>query len=538
MSSTPQLALSLSLDVRGIAPSTPARAHLVAEVRVMAAGVDRARPPLSAVLAIDASGSMQGPPLEQVVQSIEKLVGLLSPTDRVGVVAFSDNAAEVAPLMPVDEDAKRLIARRARRLVAEGGTNLEAGLMRAAAALPKRAPHERQAILLLSDGAPNRGKAAPQDLAALARSFRPDVTVTTLGYGAHHHEDVLARISDAGAGRYHFISDPVVCDFELAQAIGAQGDVVAEAISLSLVPAEGVEIVRLLGKHETRVGGGGLRVSIPDQLEGARYLVVAEVTLAPGREAGPMAVAKAVLDYRPAGEAASRSAEARLEVLVRTGDLAPDPAARVEVQRARAEEARAEARGLGDRGQFEGAAAVLRRLIDEIEGEPGFVGGDGSPLSEAVEQLRDEALAMERKPSQEQYRTFRRSMLDIPVSSYRPDVTRSAALSHTVITGIAGKLPVARLVVEEGEGEAGKSYPLDSPKIVLGRSIEADIRLDLANVSRRHAMVVGREGRFYAVDLGSTNTTSLNGAPLTVPKPLSAGDQLQIGDVKLRYQEG
>src|SRR5262249_16052621 len=127
---SPALALSLALDVQGIEPDRPTRAHLVAEISASAPGVERMRPPLSVVFCIDVSGSMAGPPLEHVVQSIERLVGLLDPEDRVGVVAFSDGASDIAPLEKVDGEAKKRIVGRVRRLSAEGGTHMESGLRR------------------------------------------------------------------------------------------------------------------------------------------------------------------------------------------------------------------------------------------------------------------------------------------------------------------------------------------------------------------------------------------------------------------------
>src|SRR5262245_65208028 len=93
------LELSLALDARSLEPDTPSRLHLVAELRAIAAGIEKARPPLSIVFTIDASGSMSGPPIEHVIQSIDRIVALLEPTDRVGVVAFSDGASEMVPLV-------------------------------------------------------------------------------------------------------------------------------------------------------------------------------------------------------------------------------------------------------------------------------------------------------------------------------------------------------------------------------------------------------------------------------------------------------
>ncbi|MCC6558013.1 MAG: VWA domain-containing protein [Polyangiaceae bacterium] len=530
------LSLSLALDRRPLPPGVPTRAHLVIDLRAMAEGIERARPPLSLIFSVDVSGSMAGPPLDQVVASIDRVVSLLEPTDRVGVAAFSDNASEVVPLTPVDADARRLISSRTHRLVADGWTHMESGLLRAAAMMPPRGLHERQVILLLSDGAPNRGKASAGELAEITRPLRPDISVSTLGYGAHHHEDVLARIADAGAGRYRFIADPAVCELELAQAIGVQGDAVAEAVELQITPAPGVEILRFSGGPEVRFGAGGLRVAVPDLLDGSRHVVVAEVELRPPREPGPWEALRAAVTYRRAGERAELSQGATLSIAISAGATELDPAARAEVLVAEADDARAEARRLADRSQFEGAAAVLRRMIHTIEREPGYKAGDGSRLSEALEQLVDEAVAMERRPDREAYEVFRKAQVQTPLLTEAPPASVSAPMSMRMMSSVAGALPSASLLIISGD-DAGRRFPLDQPRITIGRTAAAQICLRDANVSRLHAVLTAQRGRFMASDLGSTNTTCLNGARLTKPAPLSPGDVLRIGDIELRYEE-
>ncbi len=529
------LDLTLALEESGLEPKRAARLHLAAEISAVAPGIERQRPPLSVVFAVDASGSMRGPPIEQVMLSIDRLVGLLDGDDRVGVVAFSDSASEVVPLTAVDGVSRRLISSRVRRIEAEGGTHLESGLRRAAGMLPARQRHERQVVLLLSDGAPNRGMAAPGELAALARSFRPDIAVSTLGYGAHHQEDVLIRISEGGAGRYHFIADPSVCEMEFAQALGAQGDVVAEGIELTLLPSPGVEIARFLGKPEVRFGAGGLKLAIPDLLDGSHHLTVAELDFEARREPGPWTVMRVQLSYRRAGEREPQTLEQALVVPVGQGAAARDPVVRARVFRAKADEARAEARTLGDRGQFDGAAAVLRALIKAIQGEPGYVAGDGSALSETVEQLLDEATAMERKPAAEDYKAFRRTTMGFTMS-YQTGAESAGPMSRAALSRVGGALPRAFLRVVSG-AQLGARFALGATKMMIGRTAAAQIQITDANISRQQAQIVAQDGRFLVVDLGSTNPTMVNGSPLAKPWPLSPGDVVRVGEIELRYEE-
>jgi Ca-activated chloride channel family protein len=209
-----------------------------------------------------------------------------------------------------------------------------------------------------------------------------------------------------------------------------------------------------------------------------------------------------------------------------------DPAVRAMVLRARADEVRAEARALADRHQFDGAAAVLRRLIQAVQAEPWFVTNDGSPLAEAVEQLVDEAAAMERRPNQETYNAFRKATTSMGFTYSEAPITTCV---ESVTSSVAGLLPRARLVVLNGD-LAGKRFPLTKGRTVIGRTPSADVVLDDANVSRQHLMINGQNGRFLAVDMGSTNTSRLNGSPISRPSPLTPGDVLHVGHVELRYE--
>jgi len=223
---------------------------------------------------------------------------------------------------------------------------------------------------------------------------------------------------------------------------------------------------------------------------------------------------------------------------VGTGAGALVPAVNAQVLRARCEEVRGEARALADRGQFEGAGALLRQWIKTIEASPGFVANDGSQLAEAYELLIDEATAMERKPSMEDYRNFRRTSMGLSTATEMPlsMAPRSSTLqSQLIMSNVAGKYPKAVLEVMSGE-ETGKKINL-AARQVLGRTQAADIRIMHQSVSRQHTQIVAQGGVFFVLDMGSTNTTEVNGERVISPRALHKGDVLRVGDVKLRYTE-
>src|SRR3954451_14249239 len=98
--------------------------------------------------------------------------------------------------------------------------------------------------------------------------------------------------------------------------------------------------------------------------------------------------------------------------------------------------------------------------------------------------------------------------------------------------------PDGWLVVERGGGlQQGQRFDLIGG-LSLGRSKEADVRMDDRYASSLHARVFSREGRFYVEDMSSTNGTLLNGATLQGEAELIDGDSVQIGDTVFRLEVG
>ncbi len=78
-------------------------------------------------------------------------------------------------------------------------------------------------------------------------------------------------------------------------------------------------------------------------------------------------------------------------------------------------------------------------------------------------------------------------------------------------------------------------WPLDRPRLSIGRSPENEIQLDTHVVSRRHA-VLEQQGEGFALrDLGTVNGTYLNGARVEGVHALREGDTIQIGAFALVF---
>lgn len=70
----------------------------------------------------------------------------------------------------------------------------------------------------------------------------------------------------------------------------------------------------------------------------------------------------------------------------------------------------------------------------------------------------------------------------------------------------------------------------------IGRGLSADVHLDDASVSRRHARIVERGGRLALLDDRSLNGTWVNGVRVEAAI-LADGDEIGLGRVAIRYLE-
>ncbi len=127
------------------------------------------------------------------------------------------------------------------------------------------------------------------------------------------------------------------------------------------------------------------------------------------------------------------------------------------------------------------------------------------------------------------------------------DTKVKATLAEEIPAELATELEAAGVTTAEGDLGADRVYLIviqgdsrrllevdDECELVLGRGEEADIVVDEAKVSRRHATIKRRAGFLLLEDLESTNGTKLNAMTLRgAERRLVGGDLIRVGKTEV-----
>jgi hypothetical protein len=107
----------------------------------------------------------------------------------------------------------------------------------------------------------------------------------------------------------------------------------------------------------------------------------------------------------------------------------------------------------------------------------------------------------------------------------------------------AGRFTVEAEVREDADGgflaelvlTDGRRVQIGAEPLVIGRLPECGVVLADSNVSRRHAELRRAGDSVVLTDLGSTNGTRVNGAPIR-ERTLVSGDEVSVGSTKLIFE--
>jgi pilus assembly protein CpaF len=92
------------------------------------------------------------------------------------------------------------------------------------------------------------------------------------------------------------------------------------------------------------------------------------------------------------------------------------------------------------------------------------------------------------------------------------------------------------ILVEDKSGSVQR-LEIDKPEVAIGRlRAQNDVVLNEGIISKRHARLCQREGRWVVEDLQSTCGTWVNGLRISEPYLLKPGDKIYIGEFILQIE--
>ena len=244
---------------------------------------DFARKDLNLVVVLDISGSMStaldayyydqpgflspeptedsvASKMEVANRSLVALLQHLTPADRLGIVLFDDQAYVAKDLRLVAETDMEAIASHILEIVPAGGTNMEAGYLKASELLSEyqaadAADYENR-IIFLTDAMPNVGNLDRQDLAGLAAEQAEEGVYTSfIGIGLDFNAELVQAITQTRGANYFSVHS----DEEFKQRLdqGFEYMVTPLVFDLNLkVVAEGYKIKAVYGSPEADLASG------------------------------------------------------------------------------------------------------------------------------------------------------------------------------------------------------------------------------------------------------------------------------------------
>mmetsp|Transcript_27846 Transcript_27846/g.86701 ORF Transcript_27846/g.86701 Transcript_27846/m.86701 type:complete len:714 (-) Transcript_27846:52-2193(-) len=249
--------------------------------------------------------------LDVVKHSLKTIIMNLADSDRLALVAFSNNAETVFDLTAMDGGGRDSTQRQLEQLQPSGMTNLWAGLksgielLKAGSALGRL-----QHIMLFTDGLPNNNP--PRGILPMLKKLqdkepggRLPCTINTFGFGYELDSELLSQLAIEGSGAYNFIPDAGFVGTVFVNSMSNLLVTMAKDVTLTLRPQNGASLLGsgVLGGHRTKKDGDAFVVGLGTLQYGQTKDVVVQMTVPSGAASGDFL--QATLEYGTVGGAAA-----------------------------------------------------------------------------------------------------------------------------------------------------------------------------------------------------------------------------------------
>lgn len=333
-----------------------AQRRVFAELRMVAdaSSEGRERAPLSMVVVLDTSGSMEGDKLRQAKDSVSALIRDMRDDDEIALVRYSSDSEVIQPLARVGSVRSELLSR-VQGIVAGGGTNIAPALSHGLRALAESSKGRVRRVVLVSDGLDST---RAQSESTARDSAGRGITVSTMGIGLDFDERYMSAVAENGRGNFAFVNDgPALAAF-LSRELKEGASTTVEAATARLTLPRGMRLVRAVGGDATQGEGGEVTVRLGSLFAGDERRVTLELDVQLGD--GEQAPLGGQVTWDRVGGGPASATLAGLQVVgtsdSRTADASRDPAIGASVESAVAsvrqmEAAEAYAKGDGARAQ-------------------------------------------------------------------------------------------------------------------------------------------------------------------------------------------
>ena len=198
------------------------------------------RQPVHMMLLVDTSGSMElEDKLPSVKRSIQLMLELLSPEDRLSLVTFSDDSKTFLNRVVPTPQEREATLYRINNLTADGSTNMSAGLLEARSLVEPASTGRKQGLILLTDGHANIGVHTEEGLIEILKRIQtesPGVSLTTVAYGVDHNSEMLTNLAKAGGGAYNVVQNLEDVATVFGDILGGLVSVSAQKVEIQLPP--------------------------------------------------------------------------------------------------------------------------------------------------------------------------------------------------------------------------------------------------------------------------------------------------------------
>lgn len=166
---------------------------------------EEAREPMAISFVVDVSGSMAGEKINDTKAALQNSIQELKEGDIVSFVTFNNESKVVASAVTITANSRQELLSHVKSINADGGTNIESGLVSGYREMAKFPEDISKRLLMLTDGQSTVDALTPDQIASKAAvQYIEGARISTIGLGYDVDESLLRKIAHEGQGNYYF----------------------------------------------------------------------------------------------------------------------------------------------------------------------------------------------------------------------------------------------------------------------------------------------------------------------------------------------